>query len=225
MRLGQLARQLTVKTDDIVNFLGKHNISLDNGNNTRIDDVHVEMILQHFAPGNESIKQQIIQEPEVTEPELEAQTVAEESVAAPSTETEIPELIKAPKIELPGLRVLGKIELPEKKKPEPEKEPAPEQEPRQNIPPRRPARNYPTRTQKNPITQAREREDRERREKLDEQREKEKQRRTEFYKKRLKPQPPTKAVRLHREEFAEMPGQEEERPKTWWGRFKRWLNT
>ena len=225
MRLGQLARQLSVKPDDIVNFLGSRSISLESGNNTRIDDSHVEMILQHFSPGNESIKQQIIQEPETTEPEPEAQIVTEEPVAEPPGETEIAELIKAPKIELQGLRVLGKIDLPEKKKPEPEKEDAPEQEPRPNIPPRRPARNYPLRPQKNPVAQAREQEDRERQEKLDEQRDKEKQRRTEFYKKRLKPQPPTKAVRLHREEFAEMPRQEVERPKSLWGRFKLWLNT
>ena len=224
MRLGQLARQLSVKPDDIISLLGSRNITMDSGNNARIDDSLIEMIVQHFAPGNDSLVQQIALTPEITEPELDAPVVTEDTAVEASAGEEIPELIKAPKVELPGLRVLGKIDLPEKKKPA-EKEPETESEPRQQIQPRRQPRSYPQRPQKNPIAQAREHEERERTERLEEAREKEKQRRTEFYKKRLKPQPPTKAMRLHREEFAEMPRQAPERPKTWWGRFKLWLNT
>ncbi len=223
MRLGQLARQLSIKTDEIVNFLGTQGITIDSGNNARIDDSYIEMILQRFAPGNENLKQLISEQPEVPEVEAETPIAAQDIPAHESLEESLPELIKAPKVELPGLRVLGKIELPEKKKaePQPEKE-EPEAAKRTE---RRIQRSHSPREQKNSVALVREREEREKKKKQEEQRDKDKQRKTEFYMKRLKPQAPTRSARIINEEYIEMPPLEPERPKTWLGRFKRWLNT
>ncbi len=223
MRLGQLARQLSIKSDEIVNFLGSQNIAIDSGNNARIDDLHVALILQRFAPDNEILKHQITELPELLEAEPESPVAMQDIQPTESSEESLPELIKAPKVELPGLRVLGKIELPEKKKAEPQAEE--EQKERPSLPPRRIQRNTQPRGQSNYIAQAREREERVKKQTQEEQREKDKQRKTEFYMKRLKPQPPTKAARIVNEEYIEMPSLERERPKTWWGRFSRWLNT
>lgn len=221
MRLGQLARQLGVTTDKIVNFLATRDLTVENTNNARIDDGVADLVVQHFAPGNDAQKEQIAIVPDATiSSDAEPKSAAEEEVGAEP----LPDVIKAPKIELPGLRVLGKIELPEKKKAEPlqEAEPVKESTP---VPPRRAQKNYPVRERKNPITLAREREEQEKKRKLAELREKEKQRKKEFYEKRLKPQAPTKAIRIVNEEYEEMAPLEAERPKTVWGRFMRWLNT
>jgi len=221
MRLGQLARQLGITTDKIVNFLASRDVSVENGNNARIDDSHVDMVLQHFAPGNEALKEQVSLSPD-SQPFPEAEFFPSE--IEPDAES-LPEVIKAPKIELPGLRVLGKIELPEKKKLVPEKEDESEKAtPPPNLP-RRPQKKYPVPERKNPVMLAREREENEMKRKREEEKEREKQRKKEYYEKRLKPQAPTKAVRKLEEEYEEMPPMEPDRPKTLWGRFMRWLTT
>lgn len=223
MRLGQLARQLSVSPDKIVSFLGSRDIAVDSHNNARIDDRYVDLVLQEFAPGNESLRQEVIQTQDSTEISDGQTQEGDASTSEPSSE--LPELIKAPKVELPGLRVLGKIELPEKKKPEPPKaeEEAPKENTRPAFVPRGPQRQQTRPDRKNPIALAREREENEKRRKLEEAREKEKQRKAAYYQKRLKPQPPTKAVRLIEEEVEEM-APIPEAPKTIWGRFMRWLN-
>jgi len=224
MRLGQLARQLDISPDKIVAFLGSRDIAIDSGANARVDDAYVDIIIQHFAPGDEALRQQINQQPP---PESFSATEAGEPDS--STPESMPEVIKAPKVELPGLRVLGKIELPEKKKKEtenPPEETLPPQESRSRPLPvsRNPRRQSPPRDRQNPIAQAREREEQEKKRREAEARERDKQRKAEYYQKRLKPQPPTKAARLHREEMVDMPTREREKPKTWWGRFLHWLN-
>lgn len=216
MRLGQLARQLDITTDKIVNFLSARDIAIDNSANARIDDTWVDLIVSHFAPDNETLRRQLHEQVEPMETEPGAPETTE-----PQAEV-IPDLIRAPKVELPGLRVVGKIELPEKKKPEPPKETGNSEEPRPVM--RNPRRNQPARERKNPIAQAREREEEEKKMRREEERQREKERKAAYYQKRLKPQAPTKAVRLFRDEVEEMPAMEPERPRTLWGRFMRWLN-
>jgi len=213
MRLGQLARQLEISPDKIVTFLGSRDIAIDSSANARVDDQYVDLIVQHFAPGNETLREQIRQQPE-------AASLPEDGRPDSPTEESLPEVIKAPKIELPGLRVVGKIELPEKKKKEAEKaaeEPVPPpQESRPKPLSRNPRRESPPRNRHNPVALAREREEQEKKRREAEAREREKQRKAEYYQKRLKPQPPTKAARLNQEEMAEMPPVKRERPKTLW---------
>ncbi len=226
MRLGQLARQLSISPEKIVIFLGSREIAIDNHNNARIDDQYVELVLSEFAPGNESLRQQVAHTPDAPESSDQASDEPAETATAEAP-AEPTELIKAPKIELPGLRVVGKIELPEKKKPEPPREPDKEaartSDPRTSTF-RGPQLNQPPQDKKNPVALARELEEREKRRKHEEERSLEKQRKTEYYQKRLKPQPPTKPARILREDVEEMPPVQPERPKTLWGRFMRWLN-
>src|SRR5262245_23071610 len=112
MRLGQLARQLSVSPDELVTFLGTREVAVDSNHNTRLESTQVDLILHHFAAGNEELRQQVQEQL----PEPSDAVDADLPVESP------PETIRAPKVELQGLRVVGKIDLPEKKKPEPKEE-------------------------------------------------------------------------------------------------------
>ena len=150
------------------------------------------------------------------------------------TEEKEVELIKAPKVELSGLKVLGKIDLPEPKKKEttPETvdaEPSPEiekqthQDFRKPYPPRR-ERPNPTQRQ-NPIALQREREAQEARKKRAADVERGKEKRTMHYLKKVNVAQPTKALKIAQDEPQEEAPVVIETPKTWWGRFMKWLNT
>ena len=228
MRLGQLARQLSISPDKIVTFLGARDIAVDSHNNARIDDAYVDLVLAEFAPGNETLRQQVIQTTDAVEA-TETQPLTE----FPTDPASVPELIKAPKSEWPGLRVIGKIDLPEKKKPEPKPEENTESGPEKATePPRRqqatwrnPRRNSPPKDRKNPVALAREREEHEKQRQIEEERSREKERKAAYYQKRLKPQAPTKPARWVREQMEDTTPIPVEKPKTIWGKFMRWLNT
>src|SRR5690606_16019242 len=73
MRLGQLSRKLAVRSSEIVAFLATRNIQIEDGTNTRIDEEHEQLVIQHFAP--ELLKPQTTPEPEpITTPLVETQT-------------------------------------------------------------------------------------------------------------------------------------------------------
>lgn len=144
MRLGQLARKLAVIPAEIVHFLATNNIRIDESTNTRLDSEQLMLVVNHFAPARaaefvtpvaEEISDipeetaQVIEtiEPEAVEPEpvipmpdiQQEMAVIEDNNIIPEAEPEPKiEVIKAPKVELAGLKVLGKIELPEPKKKE-----------------------------------------------------------------------------------------------------------
>jgi hypothetical protein len=251
MRLGQLARKLSLRPSEITEFLAARNILIEEGSNTKIDDDHASLIIQHFAPDMQN----------TVDPDVSAQ---EEPVAIPTNsilkETEIlpekqletempetstealeekPEVIKAPKVELSGLKVLGKIELPDPKKKSLETaseenvggEPAKVEEPakkevseRKSTSPRKETRGQ--KSSKNPIAFEREREALEARKKREAEAERQKERRTQNYLKKVKTAQPTKATKIVTEETEQMSAAElEEPPKTWWGRLVRWLTT
>jgi hypothetical protein len=54
MRLGQLARKLSLRQSALVDFLAQQQIQIDGGSNTRIEDDHVVLIMKHFAPEQET---------------------------------------------------------------------------------------------------------------------------------------------------------------------------
>ncbi len=239
MRLGQLARKLALKPIEIVGFLAKQNVLIEDGGNTKLEDDHVKLILQKFAPEHLEAPrpkaEPIIQIP-ATPIVVENEVVAEVQIPTnESREEETIELIKAPKVELSGLKVLGKIELPEPKK----KEPAPEstdepdsgeikKQPLQDFrklqPPRHERTN--TRARKNPIAVKREEEALEGRKKREAEVERKKDKRTLHYMKKVIVAKPTKAIKMtHDEPSVEESVVEVPAPKTWWGRFMRWLNT
>ncbi|MEQ1586491.1 MAG: hypothetical protein ABL895_11470 [Cyclobacteriaceae bacterium] len=245
MRLGQLARKLAVRPSQIVDYLSTHQIYLEEGSNAKLNDEHVDRIVLHFAPDRlkeiaadikteesvESIAQSIVtEEPdkEYSQPEI---------LESEADKLERPEVIKAPKVELSGLKVLGKIELPEpKKKDQPVPEPASEETKteRQEQGRQRPENRKPQSKSKweatqqpwrNPIAVQREREAREAEERKREAAERDKERRKEHYLKRVNVGQPTKPARIIDEPMElHITQKSDERPRSLWGRFMKWLN-
>ena len=132
MRLGQLARKLDITPAEIERYLYANGTFVEAGSNSRLEDADVHRVIVHFAPNllaevNRELEAEHLQESKA-EPasETKVSDVTEEVTSVPAIQTpapdptDKPEVIKAPKVELQGLKVLGKIELPEpKKKPEP----------------------------------------------------------------------------------------------------------
>ncbi len=245
MRLGQLARKLAVRPSQIVVFLSTKQIYLEEGSNARLEDTHVSTIVNYFAPErlNEILKISI----EAAAPIVESSAVVEVvEVKELIEQTPVPELainfeeekievIKAPKVELTGLKVLGKIDLPEPKKKEtieldkPDGEQATEEKVRPRPSTKRSNTNSRDRQPsekpwKNPIALQREREAREADEKRRESLEREKEKRRQHYLGKVKTGQPTKATRLYDEQAEEAPVIKSAPPKTLWGKFMKWLN-
>lgn len=247
MRLAQLARKLSLKPAEIHSFLVERGHTLELNPNSRLTEDQVLIAVRKFDP---SIEAAILQESataDMVEPLVEPvdlQPVVEdnpeqpdagsEQVVSPGDESGIqvqPEVIRAPKTELPGLRVVGKIELkdPKKKETTTEATEAPtepsettDQRPVRAVRP--PRREQAPREWKNPLEAQRQREAREREEKRERQIELEKQRRTQNYLKKVK-SVPTKPVKRAIEEAAEVVEDTRPAPRTWLGKFARWLTT
>lgn len=255
MRLGQLARKLALRPSQIVDYLATQQVFPEDGSNTRLSDEVTGQVVLHFAPErlNEILtRDEKSPEPVTTSAPVEEPLVdirmEEESVRVETmqpvieTSEEKPEVIKAPKVELTGLKVLGKIDLPEpKKKTTPVSESTQEVEGTNNEIPvteKKPAKTerkektskrretYAPGPARNPIAEQRERKAREEEEKRKAKAEREKEKRTQYYLQRVKTGQPTKAVKIVSEptetfELTEV----KPAPKTWLGKFLRWLNT
>jgi hypothetical protein len=263
MRLGQLARKLALRPSQIVDYLSAQQIFPEEGSNARLTDDMTERIVLHFAPGRlneimaaeektpESLPtpESVQDEPVVSKIEEAVLVETTPSPAIASADVKLaeekPEVIKAPKVELSGLKVLGKIELPEPKKktasvsespegttgderaaetiPATEKKPG-RTEPRVQTQHRRD--NYAQRPARNPIAVQREQKAYEEEEKRKEKLEREKEKRTQYYLQRVKTGQPTKAVKIVSEPMESFHSREvKPAPKTWLGKFLRWLNT
>jgi hypothetical protein len=247
MRLGQLARKLAIRPSQIVEFLAAQNISLDESSNTRLEDDQVILIMKQFAPalGDTIAAREAADSPVVAEetPALNEATEAEdksaEDLQTPSqVEESKAEVIKAPKVELSGLKVVGKIDLPELKKKDPtiagiespaenpgdaEKKGLPEgKKPspyRREKPEQRPVR-------KNPIALQREREAQEAERKRQEKAKQEKEQRTKNYYNKVRAPAPTKRIKMLEDPTTEMsPAELKQAPRTWVGKFFNWLKT
>jgi hypothetical protein len=268
MRLGQLARKVSVHSSEIVEFLGSKNIIVEvGGNNARISDEHSKLVYERFAPELlVAPTVELIEEISGAMPEVTAPVVVEEinlesiesSIEVPADNIEagqevvedaigedfLPDVIKAQKMELRGLTVLGKIELPDTKRKEipadesaisestaPELVNSPEVSSRPVTPARqkkdfREIRKTSERPRKNPVALKREREAKEAEDRLREEAIRQKEKRTQYYQSRVKPSVPTKAARiidepLYHSSETSIP----EQPKTFWGKFLRWLTT
>ena len=61
MRLGQLARKLAIRPSQIVDYLSTHQIYLEEGSNAKLNDEHVDRIVQHFAQiGRASCRERVL---------------------------------------------------------------------------------------------------------------------------------------------------------------------
>ncbi|MFT6882094.1 MAG: hypothetical protein ACI83W_002637 [Marinoscillum sp.] len=173
MRLGQLARQLEISTEEAVNILSEQGIEIKDHPNVKVPEDGEAYLLSKFnktevlaaevltakteeleqAKEEEEIIAEVEESPIITSKDEEVLTPIDTEVNIPEVKSEVetpieetssqlvtPELlrsiknsedqltfselsaldenvqvIKSPKIELPGLKVLGKIELPQKK--------------------------------------------------------------------------------------------------------------
>jgi hypothetical protein len=131
MRLGQLARKLSLRPAEIVEFLAGQGIPLEANSNTRMEDGLVMLVVKKYAPDSlveveselKAVVDEVTEEKEqdqvnnvddIEESAIESvQPVQSLTAQTTSFETEV---IRVPKIELSGLKVLGKIELAEPKK-------------------------------------------------------------------------------------------------------------
>jgi hypothetical protein len=234
MRLGQMARKLSITPSEIIRLLASHNIILDDNANTRLETTQIDIILKEFAP--EMIQQPTVESPqaptELPESSFQDNVVAAEVVPeaqSPSTEEQA-EVIKAPRIPLSGLKVLGKIDLPEPKKKEgdplaAEEDMAPSRERKNNLTGKRQGRDQ--RNYKNPVTLQREEEMKEESERRKEKAAQDKERKTQNYLSKVKTSPSTKAVRLFFDEPVIEVEKEvvREEPKSLWARLVGWLRT
>lgn len=240
MRLGQLSRKLGLTPSEIHRFLSDKGQAVEAGLNTRLTDDQVLLAVRHFDPSQESAILREDSDASTLEESAAVETVpdvrqVQENVEIENTATADdiqsetpPEVIRAPKQELPGLRVVGKIELKEPKKKETaEQSTAGDGQPAtsesgQTRPPRRERPEQ--RTWRNPLEVQRQREAHEREEKLKRERELEKERRTQQYLKKVK-STPTKPIRKQEETVVETQVETKPAPKTWLGKIARWLTS
>src|SRR5688572_12179663 len=234
MRLGQLARKLDLRPAEIIEFLATKNIHQEDDVNAKLADDYVALVFQQFKPEKKVEKISDVTAPVSIPADLtSAEQVFDENIETASIEeTEVSEkneVIKAPKVELSGLKVLGKIELPEtkKKQADPPQENSEPERPKEFIRERR-SSDY-KRTQrpaKNPIALQREKEALAEQNKREEELEQKKEKRTQNYLKKVKAHQPTKAAKIINEDTEEMTAAElAEPPKTWMGKFIKWLTT
>jgi len=235
MRLGQLARKLELRPAEIIEFLATKNIVIEDDANAKVEDNYVALVFRQFAPEMEAENIPEIDAPAANTPDepIPEVNVVDENLATLIPESEpLPErieVIKAQKVELSGLKVLGKIDLPDTKKKQAEAPPenSETEQLREFIREKKsPDYKKTQRPQKNPIALQREREALEAQKKREEELQLKKEKRTQNYLKKVKAHQPTKAAKLHREEAEEMSAAElAEPPKTLWGKFVRWLTT
>jgi len=241
-----MARKLAISPSEIIQFLAAQNIFVVDNANTRLEDNQVELLQKKFAPFTDFNPQSVISAPQppvaivepVSAPDLSESvdviTTPVNSVETPEREEE-KDLIKAPKIALSGLKVLGKIELPEPKKREEEavlKNEGPSEKAVNPLPgerrnpnaSKRPAQQ--ARQYKNPIALKRERETEEELERNKQKAAFDKERKTQSYLKKVKLSPPTKSVRMVEEQVIQMTEADlKEEPTSLWGRFVKWIST
>lgn len=241
MRLGQLARKLSVRPSQIVDLLAKDQQYFEEGSNAKLNDDLVKQIVLHFAP-DRLAELMTVQTQEIEEAQVQPEPIIEEVVekvelpieplTAESTEVvNDTETIRAPKVELAGLKVLGKIELPTPRKKEEVKvegeAEAVEQRPKRELKDKR--RKPIERAEKqgrNPVALQREAEAREKEERRKKALEEEKERKRINYLNKIKTTQPAKAVRIYDEtDEVQVEVKPEQKPRTWLGRFLKWLNT
>jgi len=246
MRLGQLARKLSLRPSQLVDFLAEQNITTEEGSNTRISDEHTELIVRHFAPESleeimkpaveeiVSVEVEIpVEEPLPAASELEVKIGEPVAAAEESTEQQSePEVIRVQKIELSGLKVLGKIDLPEPRKKEPKVEGEGSSTEGKTERKGRGQRGKQSGTEKdqrtwrNPLEAQRKREARELEEKRRAELEREKERKKNHYESKVKQQAQRpKKVKATKTIAVKKPADTRPVPKTWLGKFFRWWTT
>jgi hypothetical protein len=202
MRIGSLARRLGIPPSDILGFLAVNNIEAESGANSRLAEDTLLRVVKHFAPEKvseifqapdevvEVVQEQV--EEQVVQPVIEEPATVAEETPVEEEAPEVPlEVIRVSKVELQGLKVLGKIDLPQPKKkledtdpkPEGEEQPVQQQQPAARSPRKEFQKRSDRRDRewKNPLEQKRLQEARDAEQKKRDRAEQEKERRTNNY--------------------------------------------
>lgn len=223
MRIGQLARHLNVSPSELIHFLEQQSFTFESGTNARLGEGHIRVILSKFAPeqlGN--LENYVAEEDEPVQSPANHQESDSGDFAPP--QTSLPETIRAPKIELQGLKVLGKIDLPEPKKKQIEQQ-TEVQEPSQDRPAYQKREHRPSKPWVNPLERQRQREAREAEERKRREAEARKEQRTAAYlsrqqKGKSRPSQKSKSVK---EEEPQMSRPKTAKPTSFFGRIWYWL--
>jgi hypothetical protein len=223
MRIGQLARHLNISPGELRDFIHNQGFTFDPDTNARLDENEIKAVLNHFAPGKADTLETLIAGQQDQE-QIPGPEESHEQSAADSSEAPI-ETIRAPKVELQGLRVVGKIELPEPKKKQPDSsDPLPESaEHKPEVFRRRDPK--PNRPWINPLEKKRLREAREAEEEKRRNLARQKELRTAAYLSRQIKIKNTGTAKIKIEKPAAMPEQrvKKPRPESFLGRVWHWL--
>lgn len=129
MRLAKVAKELNVGTSTIVEFLVKQGYAIESNPNTKIDETQYSLLLKEFQ--SEKLVKEKSKSLETFSSKRETVTIEEKHKEEKRTSEEIPneilikdttlkvepiEEVVKPKVETPKLKVVDKIELPDKKK-------------------------------------------------------------------------------------------------------------
>jgi len=129
MRLSKVAKELNVGISTIVEFLSKQGHAIDSNPNTKIDETQYSLLLKEFQ-GEKLFKEKsktlktfstkretvTIEEKHKEEKRFTDDLLNEVLIKETTLKVTPVEEVLKPKVEVPELKVLGKIELPEKKK-------------------------------------------------------------------------------------------------------------
>lgn len=238
-----------IRPAEITALLEMNGFRIENGSNTRLADEHVALVKAHFGgsrseAGSEILKVGHHEQGEIDSFSAEQGDLPESEMpderqnasgpvddpAAETTQEEAPGLIKAPKVKLPGLKVVGKVSLPEKKPGsktpgEVDHEPSASKL-EKGAATKQEGEAYGSKFQRpnsNPLARRREREAREAEKKERVRSERMKERRTEMYLRKVRISVPSKPARLHQEDVVELWEETEDPRPGLWGKFVRWL--
>ena len=121
MRLSQLARKLEMSPSELIIFFEKNKIKRYSSHNNKIEEGDLKLALNYFSAvemeadvdahihqGHESVKDTLPEPSQETDSEIPLNKVSESA-----TDKKEIEVISMPKIKLEGVKVVGKIDLPE----------------------------------------------------------------------------------------------------------------
>lgn len=222
MKLGQLARKLSIQATDLIRFIQEElSVTIDPAPNAEIPAEILPEIYQHFESKKENLSSS--DEEILTEADLNIKDG----------------VITAPKVEVQGVKVVGKIDLPEPKVEEPSEEEKEEEKDAgketstQKSRPKRRDRRERKRKPKRTLTyqEQQEQEKQAHQQKMEQKRAAEKKRKKEHYKQLMEQrQDSVSSRRLTKKKLAKeqerLAAQKraEEAPQGLWAKFIYWLN-
>lgn len=265
MRLGQFARKLNVKPQEIAEFLkNEFELEISVHPNSKIEDEYIEAIKLFFSkeekekivsteerkptleenineeadPKKHNDNQEVIETTEEIDIDVREEEVSDEHELTEEDLNIVDGIIKAPEVEVSGVKVVGKIEIPEKKTEEADEseesndsDSSLNEETSKSRGAERSKKPKKRRGKKELSYEEQKKRELEKYEKEKQRKlEQEKQKKKKYYEEKvLKKVKQNNASRKKNKKKQKHKEEEEElsvnQPKTLWGKFIRWLNT